>query len=416
VPEAAAATVAIVLKGYPRISETFIAKELLALQERGLRFVIVSLRHPTDRVTHDFHARITAPVLYLPEYLHHEPWRVLKALARAVRAPGLAATLGPWLRDLVRDRTPNRVRRLGQAIVLAAELPIGIAHLHAHFIHTPGSVARYAARLVGLPFSLSAHAKDIWTIPAWEKREKLADAAWTVTCTSVGAAHLTELVPACDIELLYHGIDTERFSPGPRPSPPAAPILAPLTIVSVARCVPKKGLRVLLDALALLPVDLPWRHVHVGGGPLRDELLARATSLGLAERSQWLGALPQLAVLQVLRGGDLFCLPARIAEDGDRDGLPNVLMEAMGVGLPVVASRVGAIAELVEDGRTGLLIEPDDAPALARAIERLLLNEALRGSLARAGRALVTDRFSETRGLDRLAARFGLGRDLARAA
>lgn len=411
-----AATVAIVLKGYPRISETFIAKELLALQARGLRFVIVSLRHPTDRITHDLHARITAPVLYLPEYLHHEPWRVLKALVRVLRERRVAATLRLWLRDLARDRTPNRARRLGQAIVLAAELPAGVSQLHAHFIHTPGSVARYAARLSGLPFSLSAHAKDIWTIPAWEKREKLADAAWTVACTAIGAAHLAELAPTSEIELLYHGVDSERFSPRPHPPPRAASIPAPLTIVSVARCVPKKGLRVLLDALALLPADLPWRHVHVGGGPLRDALVARAATLGLADRSQWLGTLPQLAALQVLRGGDLFCLPARIAEDGDRDGLPNVLMEAMGVGLPVVASRVGAIPELVEDGRTGLLVDPDDAAALARAIERLLVSEALRGSLARAGRALIVERFSEAGGLDRLAARFGLGPGLARAA
>jgi glycosyltransferase involved in cell wall biosynthesis len=417
VPEPVAATVAILLKGYPRLSETFVVKELLGMQERGLRFVLVSLRHPTDRVVHDLHERVTAPVTYLPEYLHHEPLRVLRAAMWALGRPRLRRTLAAWLRDLARDPTPNRVRRLGQALVLARELPAGVDRLHAHFIHTPGSVARYASRLLGLPFSLSAHARDIWTIPAWEKREKLADATWTVTCTGVGARHLHGLAPGADIELLYHGVDTERFAPLPRPAtaPPHGPA-APPTIVSVARCVPKKGLDTLVEALARLPAEPAWRHLHVGGGPLREGLVGRVAGLGLGERSTWLGSRPQLAVVQALRGGDLFCLPARIAADGDRDGLPNVLMEAMAVGLPVVATRVGAIPELVEDGRNGLLVTPDDAAALAGALARLLADPELRARLGRAGRATVVERFGERRTLDRLASRFGLPPALAAAA
>jgi hypothetical protein len=167
--------VAFVLKGYPRLSETFIAQEIAALEQRGLDILIVSLRHPTDHKRHALHERIRASVLYLPEYLYQEPIRVLKSWWRVRRLPGYKTARALWWRDLKRDLTPNRIRRFGQALVLAAELPERIRHLHAHFIHTPGSVTRYAARILGLPWSASAHARDIWITPEWEKREKLAD-------------------------------------------------------------------------------------------------------------------------------------------------------------------------------------------------------------------------------------------------
>jgi len=166
--------VAFVLKGYPRLSETFIAQEIAALEKRGLDILIVSLRRPTDGALHPVHREIKAEVLYLPEYLLLEPIRVVRAFFKTKNI-GKAAKV--WLKDLLRDPTPNRIRRFGQALVLAAEAPKDITRLHAHFLHTPASVARYAALLRGLPWSGSAHAKDIWTIPEWEKREKLAAAA-----------------------------------------------------------------------------------------------------------------------------------------------------------------------------------------------------------------------------------------------
>ena len=180
--------VVVVLKGYPRLSETFVAAELRALERRGFELVIVSLRHPTEATRHPVHAAMRAPVVYLPEYLHHEPARVARALAGAALRPGFAALMRLWWRDLRRDPTRNRARRLGQALVLAREVLGPHDRLYAHFIHTPGSVARYAARLTGNPLAFAAHAKDIWTIPEWEKREKLADVEFTVTCTAVGAA------------------------------------------------------------------------------------------------------------------------------------------------------------------------------------------------------------------------------------
>src|SRR5919201_3198698 len=203
--------VAFVLKGYPRLSEAFIAQEIAALERRGLDILIVSLRRPTDERVHPVHREIRAPVCYLPEYLLREPWRVLRAWRAVRKFPTYESARTQWLRDLGRDPTPNRLRRFGQALVLAAELPRDVERLHAHFLHTPASVARYAAALLGLPWSGSAHAKDIWTTPDWEKREKLASCEWLVTCTRANRDHLAALAPAGRVELVYHGVDLARF-------------------------------------------------------------------------------------------------------------------------------------------------------------------------------------------------------------
>lgn len=405
-----AGPVAVVLKGYPRLSETFIAQELLGLQRRGLDFRIVSLRQPTDRATHPVHAAITAAVDYLPEYLYQEPLRVLRGWRAARRLPGWRAAWATWWRDLRRDPTPNRVRRFGQACVLAAELDPKIRHLYAHFLHTPSSVARYAAILTGRSWSASAHAKDIWTTPEWEKREKLADVAWAVTCTAIGHDHLAGLAPVPDrVTLMYHGLDLADFPPPPaRPPRDGRDPADPVVIVSVGRAVAKKGYDDLLAALAALPAGLNWRFVHVGGGSLVGRLRDQAGRLGIADRVTWSGARPRTAVLAALADGDLFVLASKIAGDGDRDGLPNVLMEAQAAGLPVLATRVSAIPELIEDGVTGVLVPPADPASLAAAITALATDPARRAALATAGRDRVRTGFGHDAGIDRLAARFGL--------
>ncbi len=149
---------AVVVKGWPRLSETFIAQEMAGLEARGLRLAIWSLRAPTDRRRHPLHETVTAPVAYLPEYLHDAPGRVLRGVLGAMRRPGFGRAARLWLADLRRDRTRNRVRRFGQACVLAVELPTGTRALYAHFLHTPASVARYAAAILGIPWAVSAHA------------------------------------------------------------------------------------------------------------------------------------------------------------------------------------------------------------------------------------------------------------------
>ena len=399
---------AVVVKGYPRLSETFIAQEIAGFEERGLNLLIVSLRHPTERKTHPVHQRIRARVLYLPEYLYQEPLRVLKAWWAARRLPGYRAALRQWFADWRRDLTPNRGRRFGQAMVLAHELPDSVKHLHVHFLHTPASVTRYAAMMRGLPWSGSAHAKDVWTTPDWEIRDKLADCQWLVTCTAAGRDHLAALAPTRDrVQLVYHGLDLAHLPPPPPPRPPRDGNNAndPVTILSVGRRVEKKGLDDLLEALARLPASLNWTFSHIGGGPLGEQLRAQARRLGIADRCTWHGAQAQPFVFNAYGYADLFVLASRIAADGDRDGLPNVLMEAQSQALPCITTRVSAIPELIDDGKSGVLVPPQDPMALAQAIERLIRDPALRAQLGQGGFETVLRRFSFDAGVERLVAR-----------
>ncbi len=402
--------VAFVLKGYPRLSETFIAQEIRALEQRGLDIRLYSLRHPTDRVHHPVHGEIAAPVVYLPEYLHHEPARVARAWRALRHTPGYRATRRGWLADFARDRTRNRIRRFGQALVLAHELAPEIGHLHAHFLHTPASVTRYAAQLRGLKWSCSAHAKDIWTSERWEISEKLADCAWAVTCTKANLEHLSTMAPPERVQLAYHGLDLARF-PRPdivRPERDGADANDPVIILSVGRAVEKKGHDDLLAALARVPDNLHWRFEHIGGGPIQRRLEETARRLGIAGRCGFHGAQAQDAVRTAYRGADLFALMSREAGDGDRDGLPNVLMEAQSQGLAVLATNISAIPELIADENNGLLIAPRDVDAAARALTRLISDVPLRARLGVAGQDAVRSNFSLEPCIESLAARFGL--------
>jgi len=409
-PPRASGRVAFVLKGYPRLSEAFIAQEIAELERRGLEILIVSLRRPTDARRHPVHDEIKASVLYLPEYLLLEPFRVFRAWWHERRNPRYKEARDQWLRDFARDPTPNRIRRFGQALVLAEELPGDVRRLHAHFLHTPASVTRYAALLKGLAWTGSAHAKDIWTTPDWEKREKLASCEWLVTCTAANHAHLSALAPEGRVELVYHGLDLSRFGHSDERNSEnrGEDRSRPVVILSVGRLVEKKGTDVLLEALARLPADLHWRLVHVGGGPLKAKLERRARALGIGARIDWRGARTQTELLAEYRAADLFSLASRVARDGDRDGLPNVLVEAQSQGLACVATRVSGIPELIEHGATGLLVEPEAPEQLAQALERLLRDPARRRALGAAGRRRVLQKFELRASIGRLAQRFGL--------
>jgi len=400
-------SVLFILKGYPRLSETFIAQEILALEQRGIALAIASLRRPTDTQTHPVHRDIAAEVKYLPEYLHDEPARVDQARTGARRLAGYPAARAAFRADLRLDPSRNRIRRFGQACVLAHEMPHNVTWLHAHFLHTPASVTRYAALMTGLPWSCSAHAKDIWTTPQWDIAEKLAELDWLVTCTELGARYLSRLAPRRDVvSLLYHGLDFSRFPPPAHARPPRDGSAGPVTILSVGRAVEKKGYGDLLDALAGLPRGLNWNFRHIGGGGLRASLRKRAAELAIADRIQWLGPATQETILAALRQADIFVLASKIAADGDRDGLPNVLMEAQSQGLAVMSTNCSAIPELIQHARTGLLVEPGDIAAMTSILARLIGDPDLRRRLGRAGQARVQAAFSLGAGADRLAARF----------
>ncbi len=398
---------AVVVKGWPRLSETFIAQELVALEDAGHRFDIWSLRHPTDTKTHPLHDRLRARVRYLPEYLYQDPVRVWRARAAARSLPGYAAAYEIWRQDLTRDQDKNRIRRFGQACVLATELPPGTQGLYAHFLHTPASVARYAAIMRVLPWGFSAHAKDIWTSPDWEIAEKLADdgtgAAFGATCTAYGARQLRRLAadPA-RIDLVYHGLDLSRF-----PDPPERALRHandPLRLLSVGRLVEKKGFDRLIAALALLPDGLDWNWTHIGGGPLGEALAKQAQQAAIADRILWRGACDQPEVIAAMRATDLFVLPSRVASDGDRDGLPNVLMEAASQRLPILSTAVSAIPEFIETGVHGRL--SDDTPAaFASAMTEMARDPAGTAVMAEAALHRLRAEFVMQPGIDHLSAR-----------
>ena len=338
---------AIVLKGYPRLSETFIAQEILNLERAGFDITLYSLRLPTDNRTHPVHGEIGAGVVYLPEYLYRQPGRVLRGWWRCRRLAGYPDAWKQFLRDLMRDPSPNRVRRFGQAFVLAAELPRNMPALYAHFLHTPASVARYAAILRGLPWACSAHAKDIHTTPEWEITEKLAHCRWLTTCTSYNVDHLSRLAPPGKVMLNYHGLDLGRFGSagGEETGRNGSDENDPVRLLSVGRAVEKKGYDGLLRALAAL-------------------------------------------------GPDLSILNSRIDRHGDRDGLPNVIVEAQSQGLAVIAANLSGIPELVESGVNGLLVPPEDESALTGALDNLIRNPEERTRMGAMGREKVQGGFT----------------------
>jgi len=256
-------------------------------------------------------------------------------------------------------------------------------------------VTRYASLMLGVPWTCSAHAKDIWTSPDWELADKLASAQWAVTCTKDGFGRLKRLAGGGTVHLSYHGLDLTRFGPPAKSGSqrdggdPGAPV----RILRVGRAVEKKGYDILLRALALLPSGLAWRFEHVGGGDRLDALKAQAAELGLTDRIAWRGALAQDEVLALYRSTDIFALPCRVAADGDRDGLPNVLVEASSQRLACVSTDVAGVPELLTDGENGLLAPSEDPVALAKALEHAIRDPSLRLRLGTAAEKRVRDAF-----------------------
>ncbi len=396
--------VCVVVKAWPRVSTTFVAQELVGLEAAGLRLWLASMRPPEPR-RHPLHDRLRAPVHYLPDPLRG-PLRLLRAWRTVRHRPGYAHALALFRADMARGRSRQRVVAFSQAIALVAALPADVGLIYAHFIHSAGTLARYAAAISGLPLVASAHARDIWTTPEWDKRDKLAAMRWCATCTASGAEHLRRLAddPA-KVRLIHHGLDFARFPAEPpgRARRDGGDPRDPVRLLSVGRAVEKKGFDGMLDALARLPAGLAWRWHHVGGGPLLGELKRRARSLGLADRVAWHGIEGQAAVIERYRTCDLFVLPSRQGADGDRDGLPNVLMEAQAQALACLSTRFSGIPELIDDGATGVLVPPGDARALAAALERLIRAPDERARLGAAGCARVRGAFDAGAGIVEIA-------------
>jgi glycosyltransferase involved in cell wall biosynthesis len=386
----------VLVKIYPKLSETFILEELLGLERLGQRLRLYALCPATDAIAHPAVAQVRAPLVVVPApgrataaaFAHRHAELLMAAPLRYMRTAWLAVRRG-------RQGVSDFIR----AGWLSAQLQHdGVEHLHSHFISSPADVAQLATLLAGQRFSISAHAKDIYLSNAADLRRKLQGAAFTVTCTEANRIALVAVAPQARIQRMYHGVDHTQFHPERRRLASTVPLL-----VSVGRLREKKGLDVLIEACALLrDAGQIFRCDIVGYGPEQDALQRLIEWRSLAGQVCLVGKLAREEVIERYSRASVYVQPARIAADGDRDGIPNVLLEAMAMGVPVIASRVSGIPELVDDGRNGVLVEPDDPAALARAVTRLLTQPAACADLACRARQTVVQAFDNDRNLQQL--------------
>lgn len=396
-----------ILKGYPRISETFISNEIRLLEKLGFALHLFSMRQPRENFTHDSVKEIQAAVDYLPETLIKPlPRLVYHNFCLAAKNPAVyGAALRTAYRRFLRTRKSATIKHLLQAGYLVhCLLPQRrVTHLHAHFAHSPTSVAMFTSQLTGLPFSFTAHAKDIYTSDPRQIREKIGLARFVVTCTEYNRQHLRELGDGCatPIHRNYHGIDINLFSNhNPKPQPCAPPY----QILTIARLTAKKGLPTIYKALRILcDQGISLHHTHIGGGEDREKILSLIEALDLASVTRLLGTQPHQVVLEHYQQADLFVLGCEVAPDGDRDGIPNVLTESMAMGLPVVATDISGIPELVENGGTGLLVPPGQPDRLAAAMLRMLTDDDLRQRVIAAGKQRVECEFDNRKLIQELA-------------
>lgn len=381
-----------VLKRFPRFSETFILNELLALQALGVRLHVFSLLKPPNEPRHARIADLRAPVTYLSRPKAPAPVAVAASDAALFAGNDEAEIAGLHARA-------DEVAALAQAA--------GITHLHAHFGSDPATVALLAARRLRGTFSFTAHARDIYhtyvtpRADAAKRRAKLREAAFTVTVSEFNLAHLRALCPAASarIHRLYNGIDLDLFTPS------RAAVAG--RILSVGRLVEKKGFPVLIEACAILrDRGIAFDCRIIGDGPMQGALAARIAALGLARRVRLCGPMPQERLADELGTAAVAVLPCIVTADGDRDGLPTVLLEAMGKAVPVVTTTVTGGPEIVVEGETGHLCPPGDAAALADALARLLADPARARAMGMAGRRRAERLFDLSTNAARLAGHF----------
>jgi len=393
------APVAYVLKRYPRLSETFIVNEVRALERLGAQLELFSLLPPEPPPHHPAVADVTAPLHSLPVRW----WRRYAVLARAHFSAIVSSPLmygGALWRGLlwsISELAPIYVwtQFMRAGFVARTCREAGVRQIHGHFANAPAEVAHFASLMSGIPFSVTAHAKDLYLTPKRVLRRHIQGAVFIATCTGYNARYLRTVIGPehrHKIQLVYHGIDLSTFADVRTPQ--GVDSKPPYFLLSVGRLVPKKGHDDLIAACAILrDAQHDFRCMIVGAGPEHEALQGLIDRLDLGSRVTLAGPMTHAKLVTLYRQADLFALAPRIAENGDRDGIPNVIAEAMASGVPVVSTNVSGIPELVRDRQTGLLVPPGDPRALARAIVQLLLDPHRSARLARTARALMEQEF-----------------------
>jgi glycosyltransferase involved in cell wall biosynthesis len=419
------ATIGYIIRSYPRLSQTFIANEIAALEALGLHLHLFPITDPHEPLVQEQVADIRAPVDYLEAALGRGRAAVLADhLGCALAAPlrYLKALFYVWRRaDLDAGyHAASRYECFAQALYLARllrrERRAGrpIAHLHAHFAHDPTLIALLVKMLTDVPYSFTAHARDLVQIGRRALVERIEQASAVITCSGVNIAYIDEVVPLplrAKVRLIHHGVNLSGFAPLAEQQGATAadrdPSQPPL-ILSVGRLVEKKGFPDLLRACDMLKrAGRQFRCAIYGEGPLERELAAMIDALNLSDTVSLAGSCSQRELIAVLQRADLFALAPFVTADGDRDGIPNVLVEAMACGVPVVSTRAAGIPELVRHDENGLLVEPRDVSGLAAALTALLEDRSLRERLGAAGRQTVVESFDLRAAARQIAALFG---------
>ena len=375
-------TVAVLVRCFPKLSETFILGEIASLVDSGVDVRIISLNRPTGILQQPDAELFSNRVTYV------EP---------AVGLQGLLATSRYLIRWL--PRLSSLLRQLRQFKLGFGTLcrlyeiceEQKVEHIHAHYISEPALLADLLGQIRGHSFSVSAHAKDIYLTDKVAIRSRLKNAAFVTTCT----AHNQEFLSQQDgnipsrVRLLYHGIDSDRFKPAAAQVDNRPPLL-----IGVGRYKRKKGFDLLINACAkLVSQGVPIRCEIIGYGDQQDELQRLIDANELAAHVSLTEPVTHHDLVGILQNAAVCVLPCRQTEDGDRDGIPNAMLEAMSCEIPIVSTTVSGIPEVIQSGTNGLLVDPDDVEALANAITRVLHDERLRQHIAENARRTVMDMF-----------------------
>ena len=398
--------VAYVLRSFPRWSQGFVLEEMLGLEALGLPLSVFPIVDPHEAVVDGRVADLRAPVRHLGTrwspsdhvaLVGGRPDRYRRALAAVTR----------WRDEDTGYRTQSRFRGFDQAVRLARLLDAApVDRLHAAFGHDPALVALLTSRLTGLPFSFTAHARDLYQVPRSRLVRRVEAAEAVITCTEANRRHLAALLPRAlvhKVHVVVHGVDVDRFCP-----PADRPAGDPPVILSAGRLVEKKGFPDLLAAAATLRRGGRRFRLDIhGDGPDRAALAAAVVHLGLEDHVRLLPATTRKELALAYRQAAVFALTPFVTEEGDRDGIPNVLVEAMASGLPVVSTAVGGIPELVVPERNGLLAPARSVDAVAAHLGRLLDQPAERARLGAAARATVEEHFDARRSAVTLAGLLG---------
>jgi glycosyltransferase involved in cell wall biosynthesis len=404
------------LRSYPRLSQTFILNEILALEKIGVSLQIFALTNPHEKVVQMQVDQVQAPVHYLEESI--QPRRIGNSLKE--HAEVASRYFAGYLRALFYVATHRAIDQgyiastrwecFLQAVYLicvlrSQERETGkkVDHLHAHFAHDPALIAYLVHLITGLPFTFTAHARDLYQVPEAVLIDRIRQAKGVVTCCGANLEYLNQIGPSqqSKFSLIYHGVNLKDFQPDPHSaasSVPENPI-----ILSVGRLVEKKGFQDLLQALIMVKEKgQQFCCAIYGDGPLFQQLESWIKEHGMTNEVKLMGDRTQQELISIYQSATLFALTPMQTDDGDRDGIPNVLVEAMAIGLPVITTAVAGIPELVENNQNGLLYQSHDVEGISSGIIELLRNAEKRRQLGAAGSKKVREQFDVAQAAKRL--------------